>query len=44
LDKADSIGMQLIHSIVDFQLHGTINFKNNNGLECDIIFPQKEVK
>ena len=44
LEKLDSIGMQLIHSIVDFQLHGTINFKNNSGLECNIVFPQKEVK
>lgn len=44
LDKTDSIGMQLIHSIVDFQLHGIIEFKNNNGLECNIIFPSKEIK
>ena len=44
LEKSDSIGMQLIHSIVDFQLHGTIEFKNNNGLECNIIFPKKEIK
>lgn len=44
LEKSDSIGMQLIHSIVDFQLHGKIDFKNNNGLECNIVFPQKEEK
>ncbi len=44
LEKSDSIGMQLIHSIVDFQLHGTIEFKNNNGLECNIIFPRKEIR
>ncbi|PLY05209.1 MAG: histidine kinase [Arcobacter sp.] len=44
LEKSDSIGMQLIHSIVDFQLHGTIDFKNNDGLECNIIFPEKEIK
>lgn len=44
LEKSDSIGMQLIHSIVDFQLHGKIEFKNNNGLECNIIFPKKEIK
>jgi PAS domain S-box-containing protein len=44
LEKSDSIGMQLIHSIVDFQLHGTIEFKNNNGLECNIVFPKKEIK
>jgi two-component system, sensor histidine kinase PdtaS len=43
LEKVDSIGMQLIHSIVDFQLEGTIDFKNNNGLECTIIFPEKEI-
>lgn len=42
LEKSDSIGMQLIHSIVDFQLEGTIDFKNNEGLECNIIFPKKE--
>ena len=42
LDKKDSIGLQLIHSIVDFQLHGKITFKINKGLECNIIFPQKE--
>jgi len=44
LQKSDSIGMQLIHSIVDFQLHGKINFKNNNGLECNITFPKKEIR
>ena len=44
LEKSDSIGMQLIHSIVDFQLHGTIEFKNNNGLECNILFPEEEIK
>jgi PAS domain S-box-containing protein len=44
LEKSDSIGMQLIHSIVNFQLHGTIEFKNNKGLECNIIFPRKEIK
>jgi two-component system, sensor histidine kinase PdtaS len=43
LQKVDSIGMQLIHSIVDFQLEGTIEFKNNSGLECTIIFPEKEL-
>ncbi|MAD41858.1 MAG: histidine kinase [Arcobacter sp.] len=42
LKKSESIGMQLIHSIVGFQLYGTIEFKNNNGLECNIIFPIKE--
>ena len=42
LQKRDSIGLQLIHSIVDFQLHGKIDFKINKGLECNIIFPQKE--
>lgn len=44
LDKEDSIGMELIHSIVDFQLQGSIDFRNNDGLECNIVFPQKEVK
>lgn len=42
LYKTDSIGMQLIHSIVEDQLNGTINFRNNEGLECNIIFPQRE--
>ena len=42
LQKKDSIGLQLIHSIVDFQLHGKIEFKINKGLECNIIFPLKE--
>jgi two-component system, sensor histidine kinase PdtaS len=42
LQKRDSIGLQLIYSIVDFQLHGKIDFKINKGLECNIIFPQKE--
>lgn len=44
LEKENSIGMQLIHSIVDFQLEGTIEYLNNNGLECNITFPQKETK
>lgn len=44
LEKSNSIGMQLIHSIVDFQLGGKIDFKNNNGLECNIFFPKKEYK
>lgn len=42
LYKNDSIGMQLIHSIVGDQLDGEIEFKNNKGLECSIYFPQKE--
>ena len=42
LEKSDSIGMQLVHSIVDFQLNGKIDFKINKGLECNITFPQKE--
>jgi len=42
LYKTDSIGMQLIHSIVEDQLDGTIEFKNNKGLECNIFFPLKE--
>lgn len=44
LEKTDSIGMQLIHSIVEFQLNGKIKFNNNEGLECNIIFPEKEIK
>ena len=40
--KSDSIGMQLIHSIVEDQLDATIEFKNNNGLECNIIFSKDE--
>lgn len=42
LYKSDSIGMQLIHSIVEDQLDGKIEFKNNKGLECNIFFPVKE--
>ncbi|XPV69536.1 MAG: sensor histidine kinase [Halarcobacter sp.] len=42
LYKTDSIGMQLIHSIVEDQLDGTIDFKNNKGLECNIFFPLRE--
>jgi PAS domain S-box-containing protein len=42
LYKSDSIGMQLIHSIVEDQLDATIEFKNNNGLECNIIFLEDE--
>ncbi len=42
LYKSDSIGMQLIHSIVEDQLDATIEFKNNNGLECNIIFSENE--
>lgn len=42
LYKNDSIGMQLIHSIVEDQLDATIEFKNNNGLECNIIFSKDE--
>lgn len=42
LYKNDSIGMQLIHSIVEDQLDGEIEFINNRGLECNIHFPQKE--
>ena len=42
LYKGDSIGMQLIHSIIEDQLDGTIEFKNNNGLECNIIFSKDE--
>lgn len=42
LYKSDSIGMQLIHSIVEDQLDATIEFKNNHGLECNIIFSKDE--
>lgn len=42
LYKSQSIGMQLIHSIVEDQLDSTIEFKNNNGLECNIILPKDE--
>lgn len=42
LYKGDSIGMQLINSIVQDQLDGTIEFENNNGLECNIIFSKDE--
>ena len=42
LYKTDSIGMQLVHSIVEDQLDGSIEFKNNKGLECNIFFPIKE--
>jgi len=42
LYKSESIGMQLIHSIVEDQLDATIEFTNNNGLECNIIFSKKE--
>ena len=40
--KSDSIGMQLIHTIVENQLDGEINFVNNNGLECNIEFSREE--
>jgi PAS domain S-box-containing protein len=42
LYKSDSIGMQLIHSIIEDQLEATIEFKNNNGLECNIVFLKEE--
>lgn len=42
LDKGDSIGMQLIHSIIENQLDGEITFSNDQGLICNIQFPQKE--
>lgn len=42
LDCTNSIGTQLIFSIVQDQLDGEIEFKNNNGLECNIKFPKKE--
>lgn len=42
LYKSESIGMQLIHSIVEDQLDAVIEFKNNNGLECNIIFSKDE--
>jgi PAS domain S-box-containing protein len=42
LYKSESIGMQLIHSIVEDQLDASIEFRNNNGLECNIIFSKDE--
>ncbi len=42
LYKSDSIGMQLIHSIVEDQLDGEIKFENKNGLECNIVFAKDE--
>jgi PAS domain S-box-containing protein len=40
--KSDSIGIQLIRTIVENQLNGTLNFINNDGLECNIEFLRKE--
>ena len=40
--KSDSIGMQLIHTIVENQLNGKIDFVNNDGLECTIEFLREE--
>lgn len=40
--KADSIGMQLIRTIVENQLNGEINFVNHDGLECNIKFLREE--
>lgn len=42
IECSDSIGTQLIFSIVQDQLDGEIEFKNNDGLECNIKFPIKE--
>lgn len=44
LNRSNSIGMQLINSIVEDQLDGNICFKRNRGLECNIFFPIKEVE
>jgi len=41
LKKSNSIGMQLITSIIENQLDGIISYKNNNGLEFNIEFPMK---
>ena len=43
LYKCNSIGMQLIHAIVQDQLDGNVEFYNNNGLECNINFLKKEL-
>ncbi len=40
--KSDSIGMQLIHTIVENQLNGSIDFVNNDGLECNIEFLRED--
>lgn len=40
--KSESIGMQLIHTIVENQLNGKVDFINNKGLECNIEFSKEE--
>jgi len=40
--KSDSIGIQLIRTIVENQLNGEISFVNNDGLECNIEFLKEE--
>ena len=42
LHKSNSIGMQLVTSIIEDQLDGTFSCKNNNGLEFNIKFPIKD--
>jgi PAS domain S-box-containing protein len=40
--KSESIGMQLIRTIVENQLDGKLNFHNNRGLECNIEFSKED--
>ena len=40
----NSLGVQLIKTIIEDQLDGDVEFKSENGLICDLYFPSKAVQ
>ncbi|MFT5661416.1 MAG: PAS domain S-box-containing protein [Sulfurimonas sp.] len=42
--QGNSLGLQLIQTIIEEELDGEVTFNSNNGLICDIYFPSKAVQ
>ena len=42
--QGNSLGVQLIQTIIEDQLDGEVEFSSMNGLTCDIYFPSKAVQ
>ena len=37
--ESDTLGFRIIHAVVEHQLNGRVSFSSENGLTCDIQFP-----
>lgn len=44
LEEAGSLGMRLVRNLTRNQLHGDLEFSQENGLEVEIVFPPEDVR